>query len=83
MEHRPFPLAGRYNAMDGNLGQIVRRDLLDRQLCAHLPSTPARIVDVGGGAGQQSIPLAGSGHEVTILDTSAEMLEEAASRAPG
>ena len=80
MQNRFSGLSGRYNALDGNLGQVVRRHLLSRQLEAHLPSPPARIVDVGGGAGQQSIPLAGEGHEVTILDTSPEMLEEARRR---
>lgn len=80
MEDRSFRLAGRYNTLDGNLGQIVRRHLLSRQLQSHLPPLPSRIVDVGGGAGQQSIPLARTGHRVTILDTSAEMLEAARSR---
>ena len=80
MEDRAFRLAGRYNAMDGNLGQIVRRELLARQLDAHLPPPPARILDVGGGAGQQSMPLAKAGYGITILDTSAQMLEEARRR---
>ena len=80
MEDRAFGLAGRYNAMDGNLGQVVRRELLARQLDAHLPPPPARVVDVGGGAGQQSIPLAKAGYEIAILDTSAQMLEEARRR---
>lgn len=80
MEDRSFGLAGRYNALDGNLGQILRRRLLSRQLEAHLPTPPAGILDVGGGAGQQSVPLAREGHEVTILDTSQEMLEEARQR---
>ena len=81
MTENPFSgLSERYNALDGNLGQVVRRHLLSRQLGAHLPSPPARIVDVGGGAGQQSIPLAADGHEVTILDHSPEMLGEARRR---
>lgn len=73
-------LAERYNAVDGSLGQVVRRRLISRALDAHLPRPPARVVDVGGGAGQQSIPLAGEGHEVTILDPSPEMLAEARRR---
>ena len=80
MGNRFFGLSERYNALDGNLGQVVRRHLLSRQLEAHLPPPPARVLDVGGGAGQQSIPLAGIGYEVTILDTSPEMLEEARRR---
>lgn len=80
MEDRSFGLAERYNALDGNLGQVLRRRLLSRQLEAHLPPPPADILDVGGGAGQQSIPLAREGHDITILDTSREMLEEARHR---
>src|SRR3546814_12992682 len=39
---------------------------------------PERVVDVGGGAGHQSLPLARAGHEVTIVDPSAAMLDRAA-----
>ena len=80
MENRFSGLAERYNSFDGNLGQVVRRHLLSRQLDAHLQPPPARILDVGGGAGQQSVPLAREGHEITILDTSTGMLEEARRR---
>lgn len=73
-------LAERYNAVDESLGQVVRRHLISRALDAHLPHPPARVVDVGGGAGQQSIPLAREGHEVTVLDPSPEMLAEARRR---
>lgn len=41
---------------------------------------PGRVVDVGGGAGHQSLPLARSGYEVTIVDSSAAMLERAKQR---
>lgn len=40
-----------------------------------------RILDVGGGDGRDSVPLAKSGHEVTILDQSSAWLEEAGRRA--
>jgi S-adenosylmethionine-dependent methyltransferase len=53
---------------------------VDRGIAEHLPGPPARIVDVGGGAGQQAIPLLRKGHEVTILDPSQEMLAEARRR---
>src|SRR3546814_10866649 len=39
---------------------------------------PERVGDGGGGAGHQSLPLARSGHEVTIVDPSAAMLDRAA-----
>ena len=73
-------LAGQYNDLDGCLGQVVRRALISRALELHLPSPPARILDIGGGAGQQSIPLARAGYEITILDSSSEMLAEAERR---
>lgn len=72
--------AGQYNDLDGCLGQVVRRALISRALELHLPSPPARILDIGGGAGQQSIPLARAGYEVTILDSSSDMLAEAERR---
>lgn len=55
----------------------VRRVLVSRQLGEHLEGPPARVCDVGGGAGQQAIPLARLGYEVTILDPSEEMLRGA------
>lgn len=56
----------------------VRTYVIDAQLRAHLPPPPGPLVDVGGGAGNQSIPLARSGYQVTIVDPSAAMLAEAA-----
>ena len=40
-----------------------------------------RVLDVGGGDGRDSRPLAAAGHEVTILDTSVGMLEVARAEA--
>lgn len=60
--------------------QVVRYELVDRALAEHLPGLPARIVDVGGGAGQQAIPLLRKGHEVTIIDPCPGMLAEARRR---
>jgi S-adenosylmethionine-dependent methyltransferase len=77
----PFAgLAGRYNSTEGILRQVVRHELVDRALSEHLPAPPARIVDVGGGAGQQAIPLLRKGYEGTIIDPSPEMLAEASRR---
>ena len=74
----PFAgLAEGYNSSGGTLRRVVRHELVDRGLTEHLPDPPARIVDVGGGAGQQAIPLLRIGYEVTILDPSPEMLTEA------
>lgn len=55
----------------------VRTQVIDRHLAEHLPPAPARVVDVGGGAGTQSIPLARRGYDVTIADPSAAMLDRA------
>ncbi len=77
----PFSgLAERYNSSGEILRQVVRYELVDRGLAEHLPPPPARIVDVGGGAGQQAIPLSRRGYEVTIIDPSQKMLAEARRR---
>ena len=44
-------------------------------------SAPLRILDVGGGDGRDAVPLAGLGHQVTVLDTSKAMLVLAGERA--
>jgi S-adenosylmethionine-dependent methyltransferase len=71
-------LAGRF--VDGHYGSLrgrVRTHVIDRHLRAHLPPPPVPLVDVGGGAGNQSLPLARDGYEVTIVDPSREMLRRA------
>ena len=75
------PLAERfvdhhYSSLRGK----VRTHVIDEHLRRHLGPPPQRVVDVGGGAGNQSVPLAKIGHEVTILDPSAAMLERAGNR---
>ena len=55
----------------------VRAHVIDAQLRRHLPPAPAAIVDIGGGAGHQSIPLARDGYLVTLVDPSPEMLQRA------
>lgn len=73
----PFAaLAAGYNSSGGTLRRVVRHELVDRALAEHI-AQPASIVDVGGGAGQQALPLLRKGHEVTILDPSPKMLAEA------
>ena len=72
------PLADQF--LDGHYGSLrgrVRTHVIDRHLHEHLPPSPARLVDVGGGAGHQSLPLAREGYEVTIVDPSPTMLERA------
>lgn len=58
----------------------VRTFVLHRQLLQHLPPPPAKVLDVGGGAAHQSLPLARMGYQVTVLDASAAMLDKARKR---
>jgi SAM-dependent methyltransferase len=58
----------------------VRTYVLHHQLLEHLPSPPATVLDVGGGAGNQSFPLAQAGYDVTLLDPSPAMLDKARER---
>ena len=59
---------------------LVRTYVMHQQLLEHLPPPPARVLDVGGGAGHQSFPLAQAGYEVTLLDPSPAMLDKARQR---
>jgi len=58
----------------------VRTYVMHQHLLEHLPPAPATILDVGGGAGNQSFPLAQAGYDVTLLDSSPAMLEKARER---
>jgi S-adenosylmethionine-dependent methyltransferase len=58
----------------------VRTYVLHQQLLEHLPAPPAAVLDVGGGAGHQSFPLAEAGYDVTLLDPSPAMLDKARPR---
>jgi S-adenosylmethionine-dependent methyltransferase len=71
----PF-VEGAYATVKGR----VRTFVLHQQLLRHLPAPPATILDVGGGAAHQSLPLARLGYHVTVLDPSPAMLAKAAER---
>ena len=58
----------------------VRTHVMHQQLLERLPAPPATVLDVGGGAGHQSLPLAAAGYEVTVLDPSTAMLAKAEER---
>jgi S-adenosylmethionine-dependent methyltransferase len=58
----------------------VRTYVMHQQLLEHLPELPATVLDIGGGAGNQSFPLAQAGYEVTLLDSSPAMLDKARTR---
>jgi S-adenosylmethionine-dependent methyltransferase len=77
-EDRWASLAARF--VDGHYGSLrgrVRTHVINAHLRTHLPAPPLCVVDVGGGAGHQSIPLARAGYEVTVVDPSSAMLERA------
>lgn len=74
-------LAGAF--VDGAYATVkgkVRTYVMHHQLLEHLPPAPARVLDVGGGAGHQSFPLAEAGYDVTLLDSSPAMLDKARQR---
>lgn len=59
----------------GTLRQVVRQEVVARQLAAHLPDLPSRrVLDIGCGQGTQAVLLARRGHFVTGLDSSAQLL---------
>jgi S-adenosylmethionine-dependent methyltransferase len=72
---KPF-VDDHYSSLRGR----VRTHVVNEHLRQHIGPVPQRVVDVGGGAGNQSVPLARAGHEVTIVDPSAAMLERATRR---
>jgi SAM-dependent methyltransferase len=66
---------GAYASVKGR----VRTYAMHRQLLLeHLPAPPASVLDVG----HQSFPLARAGYDVTLLDSSAAMLDKARRRLP-
>jgi S-adenosylmethionine-dependent methyltransferase len=71
----PF-VDGAYASVKGR----VRTYVLHAQLLRHLPPPPVTVLDVGGGAGHQSLPLARLGYSVTLLDPSPAMLAKAEQR---
>ena len=70
-------VSGQFLGHYGTLRGVVRQTLIDRQLAQHIAEPPARVCDVGGGAGHQVIPLARRGYGATILEPSEEMLRGA------
>nr|WP_255771369.1 methyltransferase domain-containing protein [Microbulbifer guangxiensis] len=81
MQDRNFDdLAHRFRSrIYGGLKGEVRLAVLNRDLAPFLGEAPGalRVLDAGGGQGQFALDLAEAGHQVTIADISAAMLEQA------
>ena len=66
-----------WRARLGTLRQVVRQELVARQLALHVTDArPRRVLDVGCGQGTQSLLLARRGHAVTAIDSSPELLDD-------
>src|SRR4051812_14806668 len=63
----------------GRLRYAVVRETTARAI-AGLPGR-LRVIDVGGGDGADSLPLAEDGHDVTVLDVAPELLAQAQQKA--
>lgn len=63
-----------WRARLGSLRDVVRQELVARQLAEVLPDAPRRVLDIGCGQGTQLLRLAHRGHEVTGLDASPDLL---------
>ena len=74
VESNPF-LTGQDPWLDrlGNLRNVVRQEVVARQLARHLPAAPATVLDVGAGQGTQTLRLAALGHVVTAVEPDERM----------
>ena len=63
-----------WQARLGKLRDVVRQDLVARQLERELPAPPVRVIDLGCGQGTQALRLARRGYDVTGVDASADLL---------
>lgn len=57
----------------GRVRNVVRQELIARQLDRHLGPEPRSILDVGAGQGTQSLRLARAGHRVIAVEPDAAM----------
>ncbi|MGI8879627.1 MAG: class I SAM-dependent methyltransferase [Jatrophihabitans sp.] len=56
-----------------NVRNVVRQEMIARQLSSHIAGRTGRVLDVGAGQGMQSIRLARAGHEVVAVEPDPEM----------
>ncbi|MGH3471934.1 MAG: class I SAM-dependent methyltransferase [Nocardioidaceae bacterium] len=79
-EPEPFaPAVTRWVEGLGGIRDVVRQELVARQLHRHLPAADGgaevRVLDIGCGQGTQAIRLASDGYHVTGVDPSPDLLE--------
>jgi len=60
---------------------VMEHAITSRLLKQHLPPSPARILDVGGGPGRYALDLCQRGYAVNLLDLSSENINFAQERA--
>ena len=66
-----------WRARLGTLRQVVRQEVVARQLAGCVPDLPPRrVLDIGCGQGTQALLLARRGHVVAGLDSSAQLLDD-------
>jgi S-adenosylmethionine-dependent methyltransferase len=63
-----------WQARLGKLRDVVRQEVVARQLERELAPGPVRIIDLGCGQGTQALRLARRGYHVTGVDASADLL---------
>lgn len=71
------PVVDRWIGHLGSVRDVVRQELVARQLAQHVSQRESRVLDVGCGQGTQAIRLARQGYQVTGVDPSLRLLERA------
>ena len=69
------------NQPDHGLRDPFVRQAWTERLTAWLPSSPARVLDIGCGTGSLSVVMAALGHDVTGIDLSPAMIAQAEAKA--
>ena len=64
----------------GGAKGVIRLAVLQADLKESLPQRPLRVLDIGAGLGHMSLWLAQQGHDVTLAEPAAPMLEGARQR---
>ena len=62
-----------WEASLGRVRNVVRQEMIWRQLGAHLPASSSAVLDVGAGQGTQAIRLARAGHHVDAVEPDGDL----------